>query len=174
MVAWEIPKRLASAAIDILEVNSILIPTEIELEKVYWKELTSIVEKDENASHHSEGDEAKHDVEPRHAYHEESPRATQPPQLGFEINVADLLRAEMEKLEGRLRAVISTRLDRWRKKLTSTSAFDDATSSTAYVLENESKDGLEKEARFNDVTDVPAAERKIDLPEEDPKLEEKM
>ncbi|CAA2973907.1 Hypothetical predicted protein [Olea europaea subsp. europaea] len=104
-VAWEMPKRLASAAIDIvlkskeLEVNSTLIPIETELEEVYSKELILIVEKDENASHHSEGDEAEHDVEPRHTYHEESPRAAQPPQPGFEINIANLLRMEMEKLE---------------------------------------------------------------------------
>ncbi|CAA3008909.1 Hypothetical predicted protein [Olea europaea subsp. europaea] len=53
-----------------------------------------------------------------------------------------------------------------------TSAFDGATSSTAYVLENEPKNGLEKEAGFDDVIDVSAAERKVDLLEEDPKLEE--
>ncbi|CAA2980415.1 Hypothetical predicted protein [Olea europaea subsp. europaea] len=170
MVAWEMPKRLASTTIDIvlkskeLEVNSTLIPTEVELEEVYWKELTPIVEEDEIASHHSEGDEAEHDVEPHHAYHEESPRATQPSHL-----------------------VISTRIDRVEKKVDwlvelavagwfhlATSAFDGATSSTAYVPENELKDGLEKEAGFDDVIDVPTAERNIDLPEEDPKLEEEI
>ncbi|CAA2976263.1 Hypothetical predicted protein [Olea europaea subsp. europaea] len=55
-----------------------------------------------------------------------------------------------------------------------TSAFDGATSSTAYVPEYEPKDGLEKGARFDDVTDVPVAEGKVDLPEEDPKLEEEV
>ncbi|CAA2941287.1 Hypothetical predicted protein [Olea europaea subsp. europaea] len=55
-----------------------------------------------------------------------------------------------------------------------TSAFDGATSSTAYVLENEPKDGLGKEAGFDDVTDVPAIERKVDLPKKDPKLEEEV
>ncbi|CAA3023161.1 uncharacterized protein LOC111389822 isoform X2 [Olea europaea var. sylvestris] len=108
MVAWEMPKRLTSAAIENvlnskeLEVNSTLIPTEAELEEAYWKELKPTVEEDESVSHHSEGDEVEQDVEPYHAYHEESPRATQPPQRGFEINIEDLLRTEIEKLEGRL------------------------------------------------------------------------
>ncbi|CAA2973906.1 Hypothetical predicted protein [Olea europaea subsp. europaea] len=34
--------------------------------------------------------------------------------------------------------------------------------------------GLEKEAGFDDVTDVPATEKKVDLPEEDPKLEDEV
>ncbi|CAA3011728.1 Hypothetical predicted protein [Olea europaea subsp. europaea] len=55
-----------------------------------------------------------------------------------------------------------------------TSAFDGATSSTAHVPEYEPNGGLEKEAGFDDVTDVPAAERKVDLHEENPKLEEKI
>ncbi|CAA3026208.1 Hypothetical predicted protein [Olea europaea subsp. europaea] len=150
MVAWEMPKRLTSAAIDNLEVNSTLIPTEVELKEAYWKELKPIVEEDESVSHHSEGDEVEHDAEPHHAYHKESPRAAQPPQRGFEINMANLLRTKMEKLKGRLLAVISTLLDRVEKK-----------------------DELEKEVVFDDVTDVHAAERKVDLPEEDSKLEEK-
>ncbi|CAA3022060.1 Hypothetical predicted protein [Olea europaea subsp. europaea] len=192
MLAWEMPKRLTSAAIENvlnskeLEVNSTLIPTEAELEEAYWKELKPIVEKDESVSHHSEGDEAKQDAEPQHAYHEESPRAAQPPQRGFEINIEDLLRTKIEKLEERLQAVISTRLDRVEKKVDrlvelavagrfhpATSTFDGATSSTAYVPENEPKDGLEKEVGFDDVTAVHVAERKVDLPEEDSKLEEK-
>ncbi|CAA2969952.1 Hypothetical predicted protein [Olea europaea subsp. europaea] len=141
MVAWKMPKRLTSAAIENvlnskeLEVNSTLIPIEAELEETYWKELKPIVEEDESVSHHSEGDEAEQDAELQHVYHEESPRAAQLPQRV-------------------------------------TSAFDDATSSTAYVPENEPKDGLEKEVGFDDVTDVHAAERKVDLPEEDSKLEE--
>ncbi|CAA3024820.1 Hypothetical predicted protein [Olea europaea subsp. europaea] len=141
MVAWEMPKRLTSATIENvlnskeLEVNSTLIPTEAELEEAYWKELKPIVEEDESVSHHSKGDEAEQDAEPQHTYHEESPRAAQPPQRA-------------------------------------TSAFDGATSSTAYVPENEPKDGLEKEVGFDDVTDVHAAKRKVDLPEEDSKLEE--
>ncbi|CAA2985301.1 Hypothetical predicted protein [Olea europaea subsp. europaea] len=182
MVAWEMPKRLTSAAIENvlnskeLEVNSTLIPTEAELEEAYWKELKPIVEEDESVSYHSEGDEAEQDAEPQHAYHEESPRAAQPPQRDFEINIEDLLRTEIEKLEGRLQAVISTRLDRVEKKVDrlvelavagrfhpATSAFDGATSSTAYVPENEPKDELEKEVGFDDVTDVHAAERKSEL-----------
>ncbi|CAA3013255.1 Hypothetical predicted protein [Olea europaea subsp. europaea] len=191
MVTWEMPKRLTSAAIENvlnskeLEVNSTLIPIEAKLEEAYWKELKPIVEEDESVSHHSEGDEAEQDAEPQHAYHKVSPRAAQPPQRGFEINIEDLLRTKIEKLEGRLQAVISTRLDRVEKKVDklvelavagrfhpATSAFDGATSSTAYVPENEPKDGLEKEVWFDDVTDVHATERKVDLPEEDSKLEE--
>ncbi|CAA3003273.1 Hypothetical predicted protein [Olea europaea subsp. europaea] len=191
LVAWEMSKRLMSAAIENvlnskeLEVNSTLIPTEAELEEAYWKELKPIVEEYESVSHHSEGDEAEQDAKPQHAYHKESPRAAQPPQRGFEINIEDLLGTKFEKLEGRLQAVISTRLDRVEKKVDwlvelavagqfhpATSAFDGATSSTAYVPENEPKDGLEKEIGFDDVTDVHAAERKVDLPEEDSKLEE--
>ncbi|CAA2939137.1 Hypothetical predicted protein [Olea europaea subsp. europaea] len=198
-----------------LEVNSTLIPTEAELEEAYWKELKSIVEEDESVSYHSEGDEAEQDAEPRHAYHEESPRAAQPPQRGFEINIEDLLRTEIEKLEGRLQAVISTRFDRVEKKVDrlvelavtgrfhpATSAFDGATSSTAYVPENKPKDELEKEKGdlpeedskleeevrgknvggkeletepgFDDVRDVPAAETNVEAREEDPKLEEEV
>ncbi|CAA2949329.1 Hypothetical predicted protein [Olea europaea subsp. europaea] len=131
------------------------------------------------------GDEAKHDAESQHAYHEESPRAAQPPQRGFEINIANLSRTEMEKLEERLQTVISTQLDRMEKKVDklvelvvavrfhpATSTFDGVTSITAYVSENEPKDRLEKEVGFDDVTYVHAAERKVDLPEEDSKLEE--
>ncbi|CAA3023162.1 Hypothetical predicted protein [Olea europaea subsp. europaea] len=72
MVAWEMPKRLTSAAIENvlnskeLEVNSTLIPTEAELEEAYWKELKPIVEEDESVSHHSEGDEAEQDVHIMH------------------------------------------------------------------------------------------------------------
>ncbi|CAA2990814.1 Hypothetical predicted protein, partial [Olea europaea subsp. europaea] len=134
------PKKLASVAIDIVlkskefEVNSTLIPTETELKEVYWKELTSIVEEDESTSHHSERDEAEHDVEPPHA-------------------------------------VISTRLDRFHP---ATSAFDGATENTAYVPKYEPNGGLENEAGFDDVTYVPTAERKIELPKEDPKLEEEI
>ncbi|CAA3009418.1 Hypothetical predicted protein [Olea europaea subsp. europaea] len=150
MVAWEMSKRLAPDAIDIvlkskeLEVNSTLIPTEAELKEVYWKELTPIVEEDESVLHHSEGDKTEHDVEPHHAYHEESPRATQ-----------SLQHVEL---------VVASRFH------PATSAFDGSTSSIAYVPEYEPKGGLEKEARFYDVTDVPANERKVDLHEDDPKL----
>ncbi|CAA3026453.1 Hypothetical predicted protein [Olea europaea subsp. europaea] len=171
MIAWEMSKRLTSIAIDnVLNSNE--------------KELKPIVEEDESVSHHSDGDEAEHDAEPQHAYHEESPRAAQPPRRGFEINKLDLLRTEIEKLEGRLQAVISTRLDWVEKKIDRlielavagrfhpvTSAFDGTTTSTAYVPKNELKDGLEKKAEFDDVTDVHAAERNVDLTEEDSKLE---
>ncbi|CAA2969346.1 Hypothetical predicted protein [Olea europaea subsp. europaea] len=184
------PERLTAANDNVLnskelEVNSTLIPTEVELEDAYGKELKPIVEKDESVSHHSEGDETEHDAEPQYAYHEESPRAAQLPQHGFEISIADLLITKMKKLEGRLQVVISTRLDRVERKVdrlvelvvagrfhAATSAFDGATSSIAYVPENEPKAGLEKEAGFDDVTDVYTAERNVDLSEEDSKLEE--
>ncbi|CAA3008772.1 Hypothetical predicted protein [Olea europaea subsp. europaea] len=55
-----------------------------------------------------------------------------------------------------------------------TSAFDGATSCTAYVPEYEPKDGLENEAGFDDVTDVHSTKRKVDLPEEDLKLEKEV
>ncbi|CAA3023810.1 Hypothetical predicted protein [Olea europaea subsp. europaea] len=143
MVAWKILKRLTSATIDNvlnskeLEVNSTLIPTKIEVEEAYWKELKPIVEEDESVSNHSEEDEAEHDTEPQHAYHEES---------------SSTITAWLVELDvtGRFHP--------------GTSAFDGATSSTAYVLENEPKDGLEKEVGFDDVTDVHAAQRKVDLP----------
>ncbi|CAA3030633.1 Hypothetical predicted protein [Olea europaea subsp. europaea] len=92
----------------------------------------------------------------------------------------------MEKLERRLQVVILTRLDRVEKKVDglvelavagrfhlATSAFDGATSSTAYVPKYELKGGkeLETEPGFDDVRDVPAAERNVEAREEDPKLE---
>ncbi|XP_022875625.1 uncharacterized protein LOC111394078 [Olea europaea var. sylvestris] len=101
------------------------------------------------------------------------------------MSIVDLLRTKIEKLEGRLQVIISTQLDRVEKKVDrlvelavagrfhpATSAFDGTTSSIAYVPENKSNDGLEIEAMFDDVTDMSAAERKVDLPEEDLKLEE--
>ncbi|CAA3029649.1 Hypothetical predicted protein [Olea europaea subsp. europaea] len=157
-------KRLASAAIDNvltskdLEVNSTLIPTKVELEEAYWKELKPIVEEDESVSHHSEGDEVEHDVEPQNAFHQHSSRESQPPPILNEINIEDLLRMKMEKLERRLQAVISTHL----------------INCTAYVSEYEPKGRLENEAGFDDVTDVPAVERNVDLPKEDLKLEEEV
>ncbi|KAL2545498.1 Ubiquitin-like protease domain-containing protein [Forsythia ovata] len=53
MLAWEMPKRLTSYAVDNvleskeLEVKSTLIPTEAELEEVYWQELTTCVEQED-------------------------------------------------------------------------------------------------------------------------------
>ncbi|CAA2976170.1 Hypothetical predicted protein [Olea europaea subsp. europaea] len=120
-------RKVSTMHLHVLEVNSTLIPTVAELEEIYRKELTPIVEEDESASHYSEGHGAEH------AYHEESPRTTQPPQRG--------------------------------RFHPATNAFDGATSSIG---------GLEKEAQFDDVTDVPAAERKVDLLLEDPKLDEEI
>ncbi|CAA3024450.1 Hypothetical predicted protein [Olea europaea subsp. europaea] len=89
---------------------------------------------------------------------------------------------EMEKLEGRLQAVILARLDRMEKKVyrlvelamacrfySTTSTFDGATSSTTYVPVHEPKGELENEAAFDDVTDVFADEREVKEPQEYPK-----
>ncbi|CAA2998284.1 Hypothetical predicted protein [Olea europaea subsp. europaea] len=47
-----------------------------------------------------------------------------------------------------------------------TSAFDGGTGSTAYIREHDRKGRLEKEARFDDVTDVPVDEKKVEEPQE--------
>ncbi|KAL2491401.1 Ulp1 protease family protein [Abeliophyllum distichum] len=75
-----------------LEVKSILIPTEVELEKVYWKELTLCVEEEDTDPHDSKGNEIEHD---------------------------DVVRMEIEKLEERLLGVISKRLDQMEYKIDS-------------------------------------------------------
>jgi hypothetical protein len=170
-----------------LDVISTLIPTEAELEEVFWKTLTPIVEEDDNASQHVEGDEVEHDVEPHHASYQHSPSVPQPPPVSHELNIVDFLRTEMEKLEGRLQAVISTQIDRVEKKVdrlielavtgrfhSGTSAFDGATGSTADVPEAEPKDGLENEVGFDDVTNVPIDGRNVEELVNDPKLEEEV
>lgn len=48
-----------------------------------------------------------------------------------------------------------------------TSAVDGVTSSTAYVPEAEPKNGLEREAEFDDVMDAPTHESKVEVPEKD-------
>ncbi|KAL2538810.1 uncharacterized protein Fot_20201 [Forsythia ovata] len=59
MLAWELFKRLMSSELvnvleaKELEVKSTLIPTEAELEEVYWKELTPCVEEEDTDSHDS-------------------------------------------------------------------------------------------------------------------------
>ncbi|KAL2545506.1 uncharacterized protein Fot_14739 [Forsythia ovata] len=56
MLAWKMPKKLTSSAVDNvleskeLEVKSTLIPTKAELEEVYWQELTLCVEQEDTAS----------------------------------------------------------------------------------------------------------------------------
>ncbi|CAA2938093.1 Hypothetical predicted protein [Olea europaea subsp. europaea] len=85
-----------------LEVNSSLVPNEAKLDEVYWKELTSIMEEDESTTHHFEGDEVEHDAKPHHAFYQHFPRASQLPPISQEINIVNLLRMEIEKLEGRL------------------------------------------------------------------------
>ncbi|CAA2996280.1 Hypothetical predicted protein [Olea europaea subsp. europaea] len=61
----------------------------------------------------------------------------------------------MEKLEGRLQEVISTRRDRVEKKV-------------------DRGKKLETEPGFDDVRDVPAAQRNVEAREEDLKLEEEV
>ncbi|CAA2961916.1 Hypothetical predicted protein [Olea europaea subsp. europaea] len=128
MVTWEILKRLASVVIDnVLELK-----------------------------------EAEHDDELHHAFYQHSRRASQPPTVSHELNIMDLLRTKIEKLEGMLQAVITTQLDQVERKVdgfvelaiaglfhSATSAFDGATSYTAYVLEAELKGGLKKNAGFD-------------------------
>ncbi|KAL2512598.1 Ubiquitin-like protease domain-containing protein [Abeliophyllum distichum] len=80
MLAWELLKRLTSLEfVNVLEskeleVKSTLIPTEAELEKVYWKELTPCVEEEDTDSQDSKENERKHDGEPSHSFHQHSPQ----------------------------------------------------------------------------------------------------
>ncbi|XP_022876754.1 uncharacterized protein LOC111394946 [Olea europaea var. sylvestris] len=118
------PKMLASTAIDNmlksneLEVNFTLIPTEAELEETYWKELKLIVEEDESASRYFKRDNAKHDVEPYHAFHQHSSRASQPPPFSHEMNIVDLFRIEMKNLREGDKQSYQLDLIGWRKWLT--------------------------------------------------------
>ncbi|KAL2457823.1 Uncharacterized protein Fot_56051 [Forsythia ovata] len=47
MLAWEMPKRLTSSAV---EVKSTLISTKAELAEIYWQELTPCVEEEDTTS----------------------------------------------------------------------------------------------------------------------------
>ncbi|KAL2538152.1 Uncharacterized protein Fot_19543 [Forsythia ovata] len=62
MLAWEMPKRLTSSAIDNVEVKSTLISTKAELAEVYWQELTPCVEEEDTTSQDFKRNETKHDA----------------------------------------------------------------------------------------------------------------
>ncbi|KAL2549505.1 Ulp1 protease family protein [Forsythia ovata] len=125
MLAWELSKRLMSSELvnvlesKELEVKFTLIPTEAKLEEVYWKELTPCVEEEDTNSQDSKENETEHDGEPSHSFHQHSPQASQPPPVYHDHNIADVVRMEMEKLEGRLLGVISKRLDQMEYKIDS-------------------------------------------------------
>ncbi|KAL2480226.1 Ubiquitin-like protease domain-containing protein [Abeliophyllum distichum] len=125
MLGWEQPKRLTSSEVvnvlesKELEVMSTLIPTEVELQEVYWKELTSCVEEEDTNSEDSKGNDTEQGGEPSHSFHQHSPRVSQPPPVCHDHNIADVVRMEMEKLEERLLGVISKRLDRMEYKIDS-------------------------------------------------------
>ncbi|KAL2493375.1 Tyrosine-sulfated glycopeptide receptor 1 [Abeliophyllum distichum] len=119
MLGWEQPKRLTSSEVVNLEVISTLIPTEVELEEVYWKELTPCVEEEDTDSQDSKGNDTEHDGEPSHSFHQHSPQVSQPPPVCHDHNIADVVRMEMEKLEERLLGVISKKLDRMEYKIDS-------------------------------------------------------
>ncbi|KAL2505382.1 Ubiquitin-like protease domain-containing protein [Abeliophyllum distichum] len=119
------PKRLTSSDVVTvleskeLEVMSTLIPTEVELQEVYWKELTPCVQEEDTDSEDSKGDDTEHGGEPSHSFHQHFPRVSQPPPVCHDHNIADVVRMEMEKLEERLLGVISKRLDRMEYKIDS-------------------------------------------------------
>ncbi|KAL2537113.1 uncharacterized protein Fot_18504 [Forsythia ovata] len=103
-----------------LEVKSTLIPTEAELEEDYWKELTPCVEEEEDTdSQDSKENETEHDGEPSYSFHQHFPRVSQSPPVYHDHNIADVVRMEMEKLEGMLLGVISKRLDQMEYKIDS-------------------------------------------------------
>ncbi|KAL2528790.1 uncharacterized protein Fot_21391 [Forsythia ovata] len=101
MLAWELPKRLTELVNVLeskeLEVKSTLIPTEAELEEVYWKELTPCVEEEDTDSQDSKRNETEHDGEPSHSFHQHSHRVSQPPPVCHDHNIADVVRMKMEK-----------------------------------------------------------------------------
>ncbi|KAL2460674.1 Ulp1 protease family protein [Abeliophyllum distichum] len=125
MLGWEQPKRLTSSDVVTvleskeLEVMSTLIPIEVELQEVYWKELTPCVQEEDTDSEDSKGDDTEHGGEPSHSFHQHSPRVSEPPPVRHDHNIADVVRMEMEKLEERLLGVISKRLDRMEYKIDS-------------------------------------------------------
>ncbi|KAL2457547.1 uncharacterized protein Fot_26118 [Forsythia ovata] len=91
MLAWELSKRLMSSdLVNVLEAK----------EEDYWKELTPCVEEEDTDSQDSKENETEHDGEPSHSFHQHSPRVSQPPPVYHDHNIADVVRVEMEKLEG--------------------------------------------------------------------------
>ncbi|KAL2466865.1 Ulp1 protease family protein [Abeliophyllum distichum] len=181
MLGWEQPKRLTSSKVvnilesKELEVNSTLIPTEVELEEVYWKELTPCVEEEDTDFQDSKGNDTDHDGEPSHSFHQHSPRVSQPPPVCHDPNITDVVRMEMEKLEERLLWVISKRLDRMEYKIDSlvelaamgrfhstTSACDSPIRNTTNVPVAPPKVKRKEETGPNDVMDELEKERIIE------------
>ncbi|KAL2522059.1 uncharacterized protein Fot_25982 [Forsythia ovata] len=181
MLAWELSKRLMSSDLvnvleaKELEVNSTLIPTEAELEEDYWKELTPCVEEEDTDSQDSKENETEHDGEPSHSFHQHSPRVSQPPPVYHDHNIADVVRMEMEKLEGRLLGVISKRLDQMEYKIDSlvelaavcrfnstTSACDSPNLNTTNVHVAEPEVERKEEVGLDDVMDELEKERIIE------------
>lgn len=56
------------------------------------------MEEDENALNQLKGDKAKQHL----AFHQHSPIASQPRPISHELNIAELVRTKMEKLERKL------------------------------------------------------------------------
>ncbi|KAL2465384.1 Ulp1 protease family protein [Abeliophyllum distichum] len=181
MLGWEQPKRLTSSDVvnvlesKELEVMSTLIPTEVELQEVYWKELTPCVEEEDTDSEDSKGNDTEHGGEPSHSFHQHSPRVSQPPPVCYDHNIADVVRMEMEKLEERLLGVISKRLDRMEYKIDSlvemaavgrfhstTSAYDSPIHNTTNVLVSLPEVKRKEEAGPNDAMNELEKERIIE------------
>ncbi|KAL2490568.1 Ubiquitin-like protease domain-containing protein [Abeliophyllum distichum] len=178
MLGWEQPKRLTSSDVVTvleskeLEVMSTLIPTEVELKEVYWKELTPCVQEEDTDSESSKGDDTEHGGEPSHSFHQHSPRVSEPPPVRHDHNIADVVRMEMEKLEGRLLGVISKRLDRMEYKIDSlvemaavgrfhstTSAYDSPIHNTTNVPVSPPEVKRKEKAGPNDAMDELEKER---------------
>ncbi|KAL2479771.1 Ubiquitin-like protease domain-containing protein [Abeliophyllum distichum] len=181
MLGWEQPKRLTSSEVvnvlesKELEVNSTLIPTKVELEEVYWKELTPYMEEEDTDSQDLKENDTEHDGEPSHSFHQHSPQVSQSPPVCHDHNIANVVRMEMEKLEERLVGVISKRLDRMEYKIDSlvelatvgrfhstTSACDSIIRNTTNVPVAPPEVKRTKEAGPNDVMDELEKERIIE------------
>ncbi|KAL2454251.1 Ubiquitin-like protease domain-containing protein [Abeliophyllum distichum] len=181
MLGWEQPKRLTSSDVVTvleskeLEVMSTLIPTEVELQEVYWKELTPCVEEEDTDSEDSKGDDTEHGGKPSHSFHQHSPRVSQSPPVCHDHNIADVVRMEMKKLEERLLGVISKRLDRMEYKIDSlvemaavgrfhstTSAYDSPIHNTTNVHVSPPEVKRKEEAGPNDTMDELEKERIIE------------
>ncbi|KAL2523773.1 Ulp1 protease family protein [Abeliophyllum distichum] len=178
MLGWEQPKRLTSSDVVTvleskeLEVMSTLIPTEVELQEVYWKELTPCVQEEDTDSEDSKGDDTEHGGEPSHSFHQHSPRVSEPPPVRHDHNIADVVRMEMEKLEEMLLGVISKRLDRMEYKIDSlvemaavgrfhstTSAYDSPIHNTTNVPVSPPEVKRKEKAGPNDAMDELEKER---------------
>ncbi|KAL2457255.1 Ubiquitin-like protease domain-containing protein [Abeliophyllum distichum] len=134
-----------------LEVNSTLIPTEAELEEVYWKELTPCVEEEDTDSQDSKGNDTEHNGEPSHSFHQHSLQVSQPPPVCHDHNIADVVRMKIEKLEERFHST--------------TSACDSPIRNTTNVHVAPPEVKRKEEAGPNDVTDE--LEKEIILEDED-------